>query len=172
MTTTDERRAALLEQAVASEAVRRRYESKVLRGQGNECWVWLGAITRHGHGRFWLGRAPGRNGARDRDVVVIAHRFGFALAWGLDALLEAPVLAHSCDEPWCQQPTHLEPSTQADNRDDWLRRRWHPRSPLRDVRGPRGRAVAVREAARAGRNITAARAAGISALDDGQLLLW
>ena len=35
-----------------------------------------GAVSGRGHGRFWFGR--GR--------VVIAHRFTFALAFGVDAL--------------------------------------------------------------------------------------
>lgn len=157
--------------ALANPGVRARYEAKVLRRDG--CWVWLGALHRHGHGRFWLGREPvSTSSRRPKDHVVIAHRYGYALNFGLDTLIAAPVLAHTCDEAWCQNPEHLEPSTQADNHHDWMRRRWHPRSPLRDVRGQRGRALAARAAGREGSDLHAALTAGVSSIDRDQLLLW
>jgi hypothetical protein len=65
------------------------------------------------------------------------------------ALGEWPVIRHTCDEAWCSNWAHFQAGTTADNLDDWLRRRWRPDSPLNDLRGSRGRAAAVREAARA-----------------------
>jgi hypothetical protein len=60
---------------------------------GVECRLWASAVSGRGHGRFWLARVGGR------DVVVIAHRFAFALEHGVDALLGVPVLGHRCDNP-------------------------------------------------------------------------
>lgn len=155
--------------------VRARFEAKVVRGGSGECWPWLGALTSHGHGRYWLTRRTlaGLDGqAHRQDLVVIAHRFGYALAHGVEVLAAAAVLAHACDEPWCQNPAHVEPSTHGQNHHDWSTRRWHPRSPLRDTRGQHGRALAVRAAARTGGDIGAAKAAGVSNLDHDQLVLW
>lgn len=161
---------AVIRAGADNPAVRARYEAKVHRTPG--CWYWSGALhSRGGHGRFWVGAYTGPAGAR-RDVVVIAHRFGWAMTYGLDALADIEVLAHTCDEPSCQRPDHLRSATAGTNQDEWLVRRWHPRSPLRDVRGPGGRSRAIRAAIQVGGDVDAARAAGISALDSGQLCLW
>lgn len=162
-------RSVALREAFRSTRVLRRYETKVLQRDG--CWPWLGALTSHGHGRFWIGRLPAVDRPR-QDLCVIAHRFAYAIAFGADALEEAPVLAHRCDEAWCQNPDHLEVSTPGDNYADWLARRWHPRSPLRDIRGQHGRALAVRDAGRQGLDVSAAMAVGVSSLDQHQLTLW
>ena len=51
-----------------------------------------------------------------RDMAVIAHRYGYALAHGVGALLRAEQITHRCDEPLCQERSHvsrdeqLEPS--------------------------------------------------------------
>ena len=163
-------RREVLRVALATPTVRARYEAKVYRTAG--CWFWSGALhSRGGHGRFWVTATPGPAGER-RDVVMIAHRFGWAMTYGLDALTGIDVLAHTCDEPSCQRPDHLRSATSGINQDEWLVRRWHPRSPLRDVRGPGGRSRAIRAAILAGGDVEAARAAGISGLDADQLGLW
>ncbi len=163
-------RQQVLALALGDPAVRARYEAKVHRTPG--CWFWAGALhARGGHGRFWVTATTGSDGTR-RDVVVIAHRFGWAMTYGLDALTRIEVLAHTCDEPSCQRPDHLRSATPGTNQDEWLIRRWHPRSPLRDVRGPGGRSRAIRAAILAGGDVNAARAAGISGLDADQLCLW
>jgi len=164
----------VLQDAIGDPAVRERYEAKIWHGGPHECWYWLGAIHPHGHGRFWVGSvrlSPGRR----RDVVVIAHRFGWALAHGLDALRDVPVLAHDCDEPSCQNPEHGVPGTTASNYEDWLYRRWMPRSPLRDRRGPAGRARAIRDVLLAGGDtaaLAAVKEAGVTGLDQDQMTLW
>ncbi|MDF8266016.1 hypothetical protein [Luteipulveratus flavus] len=162
-------RDVLLEYAVTDPGVRARYEAKVVRTDG--CWYWTGALHRHGHGRFWVARRRHPDGTR-QDVVLIAHRFGYAIAHGPPALTAAASLAHQCDEPLCQRPDHLRPSSNGQNLDDWLRRRWHPRSPLRDVRGPYGRAPAICATLLAGGDLRRTLAAGVSPLDEGQLTLW
>ena len=67
------------------------------------CHPWTGAVSGRGHGQFWIGP----------DRMVIAHRFGFALAFGVDALLAARVLAHACANPLCQNMAHIGPALSA-----------------------------------------------------------
>lgn len=148
-----------------------RYRAKVATAGPGECWPFTGAIHPHGHGRFFVGQYTDTRGAR-HDVVVIAHRFGWAITHGADALDQVPVLAHDCDEAACQNPAHLTPATMASNHHDWDTRRWHLGSPLRDTRGAAGRARAIRAAILTGHDVTSARAAGISPLDRDQLPLW
>lgn len=161
----DTHRADLIAAAIADDTVRARYWAKVERTSSH--WWFTGAIMRSGHGRFWIGRD------RRRDVVVLAHRFGFALSEGLGALLEAPVLRHTCDEALCQRPDHLVPAIDDhENRTDWLLRRHRIGSPLRDVRGRAGRAHAIRAAILAGGDVADAMRSGMSDLDRSQLTLF
>lgn len=121
-----------------------RYRDKVATVPGMACpLIWTGAISGKGHGRFWLGQTTDRKGA-----TIIAHRFAYALAHGVDALLDVELLSHRCDNPLCQTVGHLQARTNADNRREWAQRRHSPGNPLRDVRGARGRAEAIRDAAR------------------------
>lgn len=168
-------RAAVLDQGVID-----RYTAKVHTATGDGCEFWFGALhSRTGHGRFWIGTYPcaGHNGpdaagVRQRGVAIIASRFAWALHHGQDALKVAPVLAHTCDEPSCQNPKHLVLSSNAGNHDDWIRRRWSIGSPLRDTRGPAGRARAIRAAILTGGSVQDAMLAGASTLDRSQLSLW
>lgn len=124
-------------------------------------------MMRSGHARFWVGTENGR------DLVVIGHRFGWGLEHGVEALLQTPAIAHACDEALCQRADidHAGASTQRENREEWLRRRWRFGSPLRDVRGRAGRARAIRNAVRQGQSVREAQDAGISALDRDQMEL-
>jgi hypothetical protein len=103
---------------------------------------------------------------------LLAHRFGYGLAHGFDALMAVEVVAHACDNPLCQRPAHWCESTHAANRREWATRRHQLSGPLRDLRGARGRAVAIRDAVRAGRPLAAVLAAGVSPLDRDQLALF
>lgn len=149
-----------LAKAAADPEVRDRYFAKVARTDSG-CWLWTGAISGRGHGRFWI-----RDG-----WVVIAHRFAWAMAHP-DAELP-PVVAHGeCDNPLCQNPRHLHASTATDNRREWAARRHRLGSALRDERGARGRARELRDAARAGADLDGVIAQGVSAIDRDQLPLW
>lgn len=181
----------LVRAAVTDQDVIDRYTAKVHTDPAQPCWYWTGALhSRTGHGRFWVGTHPldgrsgggglvidggsaaGSSGVRSREVGIIASRFAWALHHGPDALDQAPVLAHTCDEASCQNPAHLVLSSNAENNDDWQRRRWSIGSPLRDTRGPAGRAQAIREAIIMGSSVQHAKQAGASALDRDQLPLW
>ncbi len=117
-------------------AVVARYHAKLVLVPGSECLWWKGAISGAGHGRFYI-----RDG-----LVVIAHRFAYALEAGVAALQAAPTLAHRCDNPLCQRvgPDHVVASTPTQNRREWADRRHIAGLPLSDPRGPRGRAESLR----------------------------
>lgn len=132
------------------------------------CRIWTGAISGRGHGRFWVGSYPDDG----RDCVVVAHRFGYALSQGVAALETSQVVRHLCDEPSCQTPTHWVPGSVQENTSEWSRRRTIVGSPLRDTRGGRGRAEALRAAALAGLDLDATARAGLPLGDQYQGTLF
>lgn len=148
--------------AVANAGVVDRYRAKIQRPSTDGCWIWTGAISGRGHGRFWV--ATG--------FVVIAHRFGYALEHG--AANMPALLAYQCDNPLCQNPSpaHLRPATSASNSAEWASRRHTIGSPLRDLRGSLGRASALRDAARDGIELEPVAMAGLGVLDANQAPLW
>lgn len=161
---------AALRAATADPRTIARFRTKIQVVAGSECWWWDSAVSGRGHGRFWLA-APGC-----RDVVVIAHRFAWALEFGADALDQVPVLGRRCDNPLCQRigDGHVMASTHWDNRQEWTRRRHTIGGPLRDTRGARGRARALRDAVRRDASpgsLAAAAAEGLR-FDTAQLPLW
>jgi hypothetical protein len=146
--------------ATTNESVTARYWAKIVRNE--TCWQWTGAVSGKGHGRFWIGDG----------LVVVAHRFGWLLNAG-DGATELPeVVSHDCDNPLCQNPAHLRAGTWSSNRREYVQRVGTPTSPLRDTRGSRGRALALREAARSRTSIKAAVDAGLGELDRYQATLW
>jgi hypothetical protein len=156
--------------ALADPDVLARYRAKITTVPGSDCWWWTGAVSGRseptsggGHGRFWL--ASGR--------VVIAHRFGFALACGVDALEAAQLLGHRCDNPLCQRvaPGHVVVSSALQNRREWVVRRNLP-GPLGDPRGPRRRARELRDLARQAPEQVAADLERLQKLLGEQLTLW
>jgi negative regulator of sigma E activity len=132
--------------------------------------LWRGAVSGRGHGRFWLGQVAGR------DVVVITHRFAFALEHGVDALEQVPLLGIAVttrSARWSAR-AHVEPSTAWRNRHEWVMRRTTVGGALRDSRGARGRARAIRDAMRREptlKSLDAAARLGLAA-DLDQLPLW
>jgi hypothetical protein len=138
----------LWEALAEDEEARGRYYSKVYwRGPGR-CAYFLGALSSGGHGRFRAGTRRAVAG-RPGSLVVPAHIYGYVLSRGVprpDPVTGAlPVIRHRCDEPSCQTAGHLAAGSPAQNSHDYLARRADPSSPLNDRRGPRGRAVAIRD---------------------------
>ena len=84
----------LLRAAVADGGTVARFRAKIAAVPGSGCEYWTSAISGRGHGRFRVGKVAGR------DVVVIAHRFAWALEHGVDALEQVPMLGHRCDTRW------------------------------------------------------------------------
>lgn len=130
-----------LSAALDDPEVMARYRAKLVTVPTSACLWFAGAISNRGHGRFWY--APGR--------VIIAHRFAYAVRYGVEALDDARVLGHRCDNPLCQRvaPGHVERSSPSQNRREWAARRRVAGGPLTDPRGPRARAQALRDLARA-----------------------
>ena len=84
-----------------------RFMSKVQKGTETECWLWVGATSRSGHGRFL-----GQN----------AHRWYYKQEVG--PVPDDIVLSHQCDQPLCVNPKHLKPTTNAENiKEMWERQR-------------------------------------------------
>lgn len=159
--------AARLRMALGDPAVVGRYRDKVVAVEPYACLFWTSAVSGRGHGRFWIA-----DDTAARDYVVIAHRFGYGLVHGFEALMDVEVVAHRCDNTLCQLPAHWRESTHAENKREWASRRHQLSGPLRDLRGARGRALAIRDAVRAGRPLADVVAAGVRDADRDQLPLW
>ena len=129
-------------------------------------------LAKHHAGRIHVLHRSGKRGLGRAYV----DGFTVALANGVDALFHPDgsrvLLAHSCDNPLCQAAEHLSVATPAQNRAEWDRRRSNLGSPLRDIRGARGRAMAVRAALLTGGDVAACLRAGMTAVDRDQLTLF
>lgn len=149
---------AVWEALLADEGVRARYEAQVCR-EGGAHWYWTGTISSTGHGKLRVGTKAGPIERR----VISAHVFGYQLHHGV--LRPEPgvdlVVSHACDEHSCQHPDCLRAETRAANNRERTARRGT--GPLADVRGPWGRAAAIRDAIREARRTGADVAAAIEA---------
>lgn len=157
-------RSERLAAGLASSSVRERFAAKTVTVPGSECLWWIGAVSGRGHGRFWIGQR----------LVVISHRFAFAVHHGLDGLDAAPLLGHRCDNPLCQRigPGHVEVSSAVMNRREWVSRRDRHDSPLADPRGARGRAEVLRALARSDPRGVRDEIERVQASLPHQLALW
>lgn len=70
------------------------------------CWLWRGALTHDGYGRFRPG-GPGRRAA-------MAHRWLYELC--VSPVPEGLQLDHLCRVRHCVNPDHLEPVTSRENK--------------------------------------------------------
>lgn len=96
----------------------------------NGCILWTGKPDKQGYG--WISTG-GRAG---RDVPV--HRAAYELHFGVGIPADL-VARHTCDNPPCVNPYHIEPGTRQDNMDDMHRRgRAVGRGPDRKPRARRG----------------------------------
>lgn len=76
-----------------------------------DCWEWTGTRDPQGYGVLrWDGR------------TMRVHRLVTHLAHGLDLNNRLEWARHSCDNPPCFNPDHLEPGTPADNARDCIER--------------------------------------------------
>lgn len=121
--------------------------AKVYRRGPGECHYWLGSLSSSGHGRVRLGsrRAdPGRPGS----IEVPAHLYLYQVSRGLLQPLadgSLPIVRHRCNEASCCNALHLTAGSYAENSADAIAARG-TLGPGSDIRGARGRAVAIRSA--------------------------
>ncbi len=94
-----------------------RFCTHVLEGPDpGSCWLWSGAISDDGYGRFWIGTAAG-------PWAVAAHRFVLATVPGGLGAIEGSIAMHWCDVPLCVRAsvgpsTHLLLGTASENMAD------------------------------------------------------
>jgi len=87
-----------------------RFWDRVERRSDDECWLWLGAKTKHGYGNFQRGPKKGKR-------KFFSHRVAYALANG-GKLPNHLMILHTCDNPACCNPKHLFVGSQFDNMRD------------------------------------------------------
>ena len=78
-------------------------------GPDGQCWEWLAAKNTHGYGVFGY-----------QNATWVAHRFSYTISNG--PIPTGAKIRHSCDNPKCVNPAHLNTGTQAQNVADMLRR--------------------------------------------------
>jgi hypothetical protein len=91
-----------------------RFLSRIQQVEG-QCWPWTAGCTPDGYGLVNLGRRPD-----GRQVNDYAHRISYTFANG--PIPKGLNVLHSCDNPRCCNPAHLELGTQADNMHDAQRK--------------------------------------------------
>jgi len=85
-------------------SVLERFWSKVETAGPEDCWPWLGYRDSNGYGGLFVG------GSSPHEY---AHRFSYALAHS--GIPGGAFILHSCDNPWCVNPSHLHAGTQLQN---------------------------------------------------------
>lgn len=93
-----------------------RFWRHVVRGPGEECWLWT-AATRRGYGIF------GRSGGK-RAGSIVASRFAWEITHG--PIPAGMLVLHRCDRPACVRPDHLFLGTARENAIDMVQKRRHP----------------------------------------------
>lgn len=81
-----------------------RFMAKVISGNDDECWDWIGSKTGSGYGQFW-----------EDGKLIPAHWF---------LLRERPEkgkeACHTCDNKLCVNPNHIFIGTRSDNMNDMI----------------------------------------------------
>jgi hypothetical protein len=93
-----------------TEALIKRFWSKVDMRDDSECWLWKVGVDRLGYGQFAIDGQTYR-----------AHRVAYWM-WNGPWFSPAVKMRHTCDMRSCCNPMHLRPGTQADNMRDRMQR--------------------------------------------------
>lgn len=96
---------------IMSPCDKERFWSKVDIKSEEECWEWKDSLNHSGYGTL---RLCGRGGPQ-----ISAHRIAKTLSIG-EEIPDGLVVMHTCDNPPCCNPSHLELGTQQDNMDDMV----------------------------------------------------
>ena len=111
----------------------------------NGCWEWQGTRS-YGYGYTMRGRKRFR-----------VHRLAYELWNG--PIQKGYVVRHSCDNPACANPSHLETGTQADNVRDIIQRGRFAKRKL-----SKEQVCAIRESSEDNRSLADAHGVGIIAI--------
>lgn len=79
------------------------------------CWLWTGAITKKGYGRY----------KAYSNRLVFVHRISYQETFG--RIPQGLFVLHKCDQPLCVNPDHLFLGTIADNNRDCEEKRRRPK---------------------------------------------
>ena len=94
--------------------LKERWERKNGRAGLDDCWIWQGAKLPKGYGTIpWRGDGKQQN--------LYAHRVSYELHKG--KIPEGKEIDHTCKNPSCSNPKHLEAVSPLENRNRSL---WHP----------------------------------------------
>lgn len=82
------------------------------------CWLWTGGVDKDGYGKFQITISN----VAPKQLHVRAHRYSFLLEHGR---WPDEVSLHSCHNPRCVNPAHINDGTQSQNVVDTVLRRTH-----------------------------------------------
>lgn len=108
----------------------RRFEEKVARGGADECWPWLSCKNANGYGVFNLARRARRS-----------HRIAYCIEYG--ECPEDSILLHSCDNPECNNPSHLRLGSRSENAADKVAKGRQSRGSMTSKRFDDSDAIAI-----------------------------
>lgn len=94
-----------------------RLDAQTQRGAASECWLWQGS-TAGDYGILRGRTAPQRRIGVQASVRVRVTRAVFARHHGEAATNAAEAIRHTCDNPLCVNPAHLQAGTHSDNAQD------------------------------------------------------
>lgn len=84
--------------------IEQRFWPKVRKQDGDQCWLWTGAIQKAGYGTV------------SEDITgrsIYAHRVSYILTYG--PIKATDCVLHRCDNPPCVRPDHLFLGSYSDN---------------------------------------------------------
>ena len=94
----------------SKKSIKERFESKVERLPGIDCWLWIGSFQNMGYGTIEISKRPLKR--------LLAHRASWQIHFG--EIPEGMWVLHKCDVPCCVNPEHLFLGTMRDNIQDMM----------------------------------------------------